>query len=87
MATFKRARPIAYRHRGQGAVASTIHQTSQDAARLNAIREHIETRNGCSVSNTVAVSMAIAVLHREATQGALTVRLQDFAKVPAAATR
>ncbi|UZF91742.1 hypothetical protein [Bosea sp. NBC_00550] len=83
----KRARPVAYRHRGQGAAAITIHQTKQDIARLAAIRDHIETRNGCSVSNTVAVSMAIAVLHREATQGALSVRLQDFAKVPAAAQR
>ena len=52
LATFKRARPIAYRHRGQGAVAITINQTTQDAARLDAIRDHIETpveRRGSSL--------------------------------------
>jgi hypothetical protein len=80
----KRARPVAYRHRGQASVVVTIHQSQQDVARLDAIRGHIEARHGHSVSNTVAVSMAIAVLHREIAQGTLSVRLQDFAKVPAA---
>lgn len=87
MAMRKRACPVAYRHHGLKTTPITVNRTEQDACRLETIRKHIETTHGCSVSDAVAISMAIAALSREITTGAMQVRLTDFAKVPAAALR